>query len=76
MVRALQETLAGQRNRFDGFWEHVTQDAKDAGADEPILPRSRWSPRRLDNDHNSPKDRYSTWKDCIQSAFHCRHVSA
>lgn len=63
MVRALQETLAGQRNRFDSFWEQVTQDAKDAGADEPVLPRARRPPKRIDDGapphvDNSPKDRY------------------
>ena len=57
-VDALSALLTAQRNddRFRELWLEISTDALNIGIDQPVLPRTRKVPRRIDGNAPSHTD--------------------
>jgi hypothetical protein len=49
LIQNLKELLQSLRDQFTEFWTSTTDAAEGLGVDEPVLPRIRRVPRRLDD---------------------------
>ena len=49
MISDLRLMLCGYRDNFCTFWIEVVQEASEIDIDEPVLPRTRYAPRRTDD---------------------------
>ena len=49
MISDLRLVLCGYRENVSTFWIEVVQEASGLDIDEPVLPRTRYAPRRIDD---------------------------
>ena len=49
LAKALRAAVCGQRDRFPEFWAQTLSEASRLDVDEPVLPRKKRAPRRLDD---------------------------
>ena len=71
MVKALSCVWNGLRNdnSFKVLWESVITEADSIGIEQPVLPRQRRIPRRLDDGSSQSQHNDETVEDCYRRLY-------
>ena len=68
MISDLRLMLCGYRENFSTIWIKVVQEASGLDVDEPVLPRTRYAPRRID-DHADAAHVFTTPENYYRVLF-------